>query len=80
MASIDWKAVPNSSNIAAVAHDGSDLLVRFKGGGEYRYHGGEAHHVEAILKAPSAGKYFAAHIKPAHAEPHQYSKLERAKS
>lgn len=63
---LEWKTVPKSSNIAAVAHCGEALHVRFKNGGVYRYPGCDAAHLEKLLTAESAGRYFGTHVKPHH--------------
>jgi len=51
-----------SSNLAAVAVDGEDLLVRFRSGARYRYPGA-AEEAFCLLEAPSAGRYFHAKIR-----------------
>lgn len=64
--------VPNmtnvdSSNIESVAYiDGpKELVVKFKAGGKYyKYFGVEREVYEAMVKASSVGKFFAASIKP----------------
>lgn len=54
-----------SSNIHSVAYDPttSTLEVKFHGGGHFRYHDVPPGVHEAFLKAPSAGKFFATHIR-----------------
>lgn len=73
MAGLDWKPIPKSSNIDAVAHDGEALCVRFKSGQAYRYPGEPASTVDAMLKAESAGKYFNIYVKPFREE---YQKMD----
>jgi hypothetical protein len=55
-----------SSNIAAVGHDGKALYVQFRNGGTYRYQtaGPELH--AAMLVDKSAGRYFYQYIKGSH--------------
>lgn len=55
-----------SSNIAAVGHDGEALLVQFRNGATYRYPTAEASHVEAMKSAESPGSYFHLHVKSKH--------------
>ena len=60
-----------SSNVHSVGHDGDALLVRFRAiggapGALYRYPSAGAEHVEALLAAPSAGKYVHWMLKRAH--------------
>lgn len=57
-----------SSSIDAVGYDGTQkrLLVRFRGSGNtYAYFGVDAATFEALLAAPSKGRYLNAHIKGA---------------
>lgn len=56
----------SSSSIAAVGHDGTALLVRFRSGETYRYPGAPASHVREMADAVSAGRYFQDHIRPHH--------------
>ena len=55
-----------SSNIAAVGHDGQALYVQFRNGGTYRYGtvGIDVH--AALLASKSPGAYFHQHIKSMH--------------
>jgi hypothetical protein len=65
-----------SSNLAAVGHDGTALWIKFKDstnkkgevrpGGTYRYPTASAALHAGLLSAPSAGQYFHQQIKPAH--------------
>lgn len=55
-----------SSNIASVDHDGQHLTVQFKSGQSWRYQDVPAAKHDAMIAAPSAGKYFASEIKPHH--------------
>lgn len=54
-----------SSNIAAIGHDEATktMRVRFKSGAEYDYHGVESTVFDRLVNAPSAGRFFATHIK-----------------
>lgn len=74
MSGLDWKPVPKSSNIAAVAHDGSALHVKFTSGQVYACAGVEARHLDEIMRAKSAGVYFAKHLRPHH----KFEKVETA--
>ena len=56
----------SSSNIAAVGYDGITLIHSDR---EYAYYGIPASIYQALLTAPSHGKYHAQHIK--HAFPYQ---------
>lgn len=48
----------SSSLIRSISTEGPDLLVTFtRGGRTYRYPGAATHH-DALLAAPSAGRYF----------------------
>lgn len=51
-----------SSNIAAIGHDGQDLLVRFKNNDLYRYLGASSH-FDKMMEAESVGKYLIANVK-----------------
>lgn len=55
-----------SSNVAAVGHDGTALVVQFTNKTAYRYPTAGAEHLEAVLKAPSAGQYLRKTIIPHH--------------
>lgn len=59
----------NSSNIAAVGYDGTTLVIDFHSGREYAYYGVPASIYQALLAAPSHGKYHVQNIK--HAFPFQ---------
>jgi len=57
----------NSSNVHSVGHDGSALLVRFKGAGGlagkvYRYPGAGADLVDQIVNAESPGSFLHANV------------------
>ncbi|HEV2163271.1 MAG TPA: KTSC domain-containing protein [Stellaceae bacterium] len=54
-----------SGNIQAVGWDGtlSTLYVKFKAGTQYAYVGVPKNIFEALLKAPSKGKFFAKYIR-----------------
>lgn len=58
-----------SSNIAAIGHRGSDLFVRFKGGGLYSYEDVSADKYAGRLEWDSIGKWFSSEIRGKH--PHQ---------
>lgn len=51
-----------SSNIAAVGHDGKDLHVRFKSGGLYRYADVPASVHQQMLAAPSKTNFLRATV------------------
>lgn len=55
-----------SSNIESIGHNGTDLFVKFKGGGTYRYPGVSVDHHDKMLEAGSPGGYFHANIKKVH--------------
>lgn len=57
-----------SSNIAAVGRDGDNLHVRFTNGATHEYTGAGSHY-DAMLKAPSVGKYFHTHVRSNKAYP-----------
>ncbi|MHB8817164.1 MAG: KTSC domain-containing protein [Steroidobacteraceae bacterium] len=53
-----------SSNIKAVGYEDGELRIEFTNGRTYAYTGSTAeHHHQEILKAESAGRYFAAHVR-----------------
>lgn len=54
-----------SSQVEAHGHccDTNTLCVKFKGGGEYHYHGVTPADYEALCKAESVGKFLAANVK-----------------
>lgn len=60
-----------SSAIEHVDHDGSALIITFRGGRPYRYPTAGAEHVDAMSQADSAGQYFHAHIRPHHEHEHE---------
>ena len=53
----------NSSNIAAVGYEGNTLVIDFHSGGTYAYYGVPATVYQALMAAPSHGKYHARNIK-----------------
>ena len=55
--------VTNSSNIAAIGHDGEALWVEFASGGTYSYPGVPVATMLALQSAPSPGSFFFRHIK-----------------
>lgn len=58
------KMVPvSSSNLAAVGYEGSTLYIQFHTGGFYRYFDVPPSVYEGLMKAPSHGRFFLAHIK-----------------
>lgn len=59
---MDWVSV-TSSNVAQVAHDGSDLWVRFNDGGSGRYLGVPRAVFDAMLDAPSKGVFLHRELK-----------------
>ena len=52
-----------SSNMAAVGHDGGTLTVAFHGGRIYRYYGVSAEVYHDLIDAPSKGRYLHRSIK-----------------
>lgn len=52
-----------SSNLASVGYEGGILEIEFKSGLVYQYSGVPAYVFEALMSAPSHGKYFSAHIR-----------------
>lgn len=56
---MDWKELPNSSNIASAAYDEAtkELHVRFRNGGTYAYKDVPGGSLEGLVHADSAGKY-----------------------
>lgn len=55
-----------SSNIAAVGHDGDHLYVQFHGGSTWRYRDVPADKHAEMIKAASVGAFFGKHVKPHH--------------
>lgn len=53
----------HSSNIRAVGHEGLTLRIQFHNGSVYDYAGVSEAVAADMLRAPSIGKYFFAHIK-----------------
>ena len=53
-----------SSQIESIGHHGDTLAVKFKHGGEYRYHGVSADDFQKLQKAESIGSHLHKHIKP----------------
>lgn len=52
----------SSSDIAAIAIDGNDLVIKFKSGGIYKYVNA-AKEFNNLINASSCGKYFRHNIK-----------------
>lgn len=53
----------SSSNIRAIDHDGSDLIVEYMGGSKYKYKGVPTELFEAFKTAESKGRFMNAEIK-----------------
>ena len=53
----------SSSNLASVGYEGGILEIEFKSGLVYQYSGVPASVYEALMSAPSRGKYFSANIR-----------------
>ena len=66
MATVPELSPVKSSNIAAVAHEGDTLFVRFNSGAVWKYHGVSPEAFAAFRLAPSIGRHFAQLIKPHH--------------
>lgn len=62
---ISHTKIHRSSNVASVGYDaGSQTLeVKFHDGGTYQYHQVPATTHEALMKAPSTGKYIQANVR-----------------
>ena len=62
---MEWIVTPESSSIAVVAYEPecSTLIIKFKNGGSYGYFGVPRDVFDAMIAAPSKGRYFAEHIK-----------------
>lgn len=56
-----WQPL-KSSNLAACDYANGDLLVRFKGGGEYRYRGVPEEVYQGLLTAESPGRYLQSEV------------------
>lgn len=56
-----WKYL-NSSNVAAIKQENSDLLVRFKDGSTYKYYGA-GYLFEDMASAASAGSFVHSRLK-----------------
>lgn len=53
-----------SSNIKAIGYESGEMRIEFANGATYSYTGPRvAEHHQAIMKAESAGKYVAQHIR-----------------
>jgi hypothetical protein len=53
-----------SSNIKSVGYEDGTMQIEFTNGRVYAYTGAKAkEHFDALVSAPSAGKYFAAHVR-----------------
>lgn len=59
----------NSSQIAAMGHEGDILEVQFHSGGHYRYENVDDDLYLRMRAAPSIGKFFGEHIKNNKAHP-----------
>lgn len=60
---MDRKPV-TSSNIRSVGYENGEMHIEFANGSVYEYTGPRTkEHYDAIMKAPSAGKYFYQHIR-----------------
>ena len=67
-------AIPNSSNVMAIAYtDVGALLVTFKGGSEYLYKAVPKEVYEEMAKAESAGKYLNVNVK----NKYEFEKIEK---
>lgn len=55
-----------SSNIDSIGHDGTDMLVKFKGGATYRYHDVPAETFAKARAAESVGRFVNTHLKGKH--------------
>ena len=53
----------NSSNIRAIDHDGTHLMVEFKNGSKYRYKNVSSEVFESLKKAESKGRFVNSEIK-----------------
>ena len=53
----------SSSNIKAIDHDGTDLVVEYISGSKYRYKGVPTELFEALKTAESKGRFMNAEIK-----------------
>ena len=62
MSDPDFKPV-SSSNIAAIAHDGTDLHVKFHNGAHWKYPNVSADTHKALISSPSVGGAFHTMIK-----------------
>jgi pyridoxine 5'-phosphate synthase PdxJ len=58
----EWHDV-DSSNIKRARHTGDALEVEFHTGAVYSYPEAQAHEMDALVNAPSAGSHFHANIK-----------------
>jgi hypothetical protein len=66
MPEVKWTLIDDSSQVAAAAHDGSDLFVRFMSGGVYKYHRVPQGLFVELLRSPSKGGFIAKHVKGAY--------------
>lgn len=55
-----------SSNLAAVGYEGNTLFITFHSGSTYSYFGVPKEIYQALMAAPSHGKYHSQHIKYAY--------------
>jgi hypothetical protein len=65
---MNWTHTPQSSNVAAIAHDPNTrtLHVRFKSGHTYTYANVSADAHDDLVNADSVGKHLQQHIIGAH--------------
>lgn len=52
-----------SSDLNSVGYEGTTLYIRFNSGGLYSYSGVPASVYQALMSAPSHGRYFHANVK-----------------
>ena len=57
------KQVVESSNIAKVMHDGTDLYLLFNSGVTYRYENVPEHLYHSLVSASSVGSFFHKYVK-----------------
>lgn len=55
-----------SGQIESIGHTGDTLIVRFKNGGTYHYHGVSAETFDSMKEAKSVGSFLHRNIKPNH--------------
>lgn len=64
---MEWESV-SSSNIDAVAYDGTNMYVRFRNGAEWEYFAVPENEYVACRDASSVGSYFYTNIRGRYAE------------